>query len=176
MGWLSSLFNRKPDQLAPPGMRPIEITFTDEEQAAILEQHREISSDADLKPGHVLYAIPEMEQALRALGLVKHVHRQLAIAHKVPAAEFPSLLDKIIKTQVKACVVHGFPYYVYIWAVLNEEKGDAATAKKLYARFLSQQAEFEPTRVDELIVQLIKPEAWYDPEGAIAAAREVIEG
>jgi hypothetical protein len=153
-------------------MKRINVTFTDEEQAAISECIREANSFAP--PGKVLYVIPEMERALKALALVKLVRRQLAIADKAPAAEFPPLLDKIIKTQVKAYGLHDLPFYIYVWALLNEEKGDMETAKRLYALFLSEQAQFKPSKVDELIIQSITPEGWYDLEGAVSEARNMI--
>jgi hypothetical protein len=174
MSWLSRFFNRKSDEHAPAtGMKRIDITFTDEEEAAILEQAREFNSFAP-GPDQVLYVIPEMERAMKALGLVKHVRRQLGIADRVPAADFPPLLDKIIKTQAKACAVHGLPYYIYLWALLNEEKGDMETAKRLCALFLSQQAKFKPSEVDESMIQFIKIEGWYDVEEAIREARKMI--
>jgi hypothetical protein len=154
-------------------MKRIDIMFTDEEEAAILEQYREVNSFAP-EPGQVAYVIPEMERALKALGLVKHVFRQLGIANKVPAADFPPLLDKIIKTQAKAYVVHNLPFYTYLWALLNEEKGDMDTAKRLYGLFLSQQAEFKPSKVEEWIIGLIEFEEWYDLEEAIKEARKII--
>jgi hypothetical protein len=115
-----------------------------------------------------------MERALKALGLVKHVRRQLGIADKVPADEFLPLLDKIIRTQAKAYAVHGLPFYIYIWALLNAEKGDSEAAKRLYALFLSQQEAFKSSKVDEWIIQYIKIEGWYDVEEAIEEAREFL--
>jgi hypothetical protein len=154
-------------------MKPIDITFTEEEAAAILEHNREINSFAP-EPGQVLYVVPEMERALKALGLVKHVRRQLGIADNVPAAEVPPLLDKVIATQAKAYALHGLPFYIYLWALLNEEKGDTETAKRLYGLFLSQQADFKPSKVDEWIVQYIRIEGWYDVEEAIKEARKFL--
>lgn len=172
MSWLSRLFNPNSDLPDPPGMKRIDITFTEEEQAAILSHNRELNSFAP-EPGQVLYVVPEMERPLIALGLVKHVRRQLSTADKLTPAEYPALLDKIIKTQVKAYGMHALPFYIYLWALLSEEKGDTETSKRLCTLFLSQQAEFRPSKIDECIIQFIKIEGWYDVEEAIKVARKM---
>jgi hypothetical protein len=172
MSWLRRLFNPKADEPAPPQMERIAITFTEEEEAAISKQQREVDSFAP-EPGQVMCFSPEMANAMMALGLVKYVREQLGIADRVPAAEFPAIIEKIIKTQAKATALHSLPYYFYIWAVLNEEK-DMETAKRLHTLFLSKQASFKPNIVDKWIIQYINIEGWYSVEEAIEEAQKMI--
>jgi inorganic pyrophosphatase len=71
-------------------------------------------------------------------------------------------------------VLHELPYYVYLWAALNDVKNDMETAKRLYAMFLEHQAEFKPGIVDKCIINFLELEHWYDVEKAIREARKAI--
>lgn len=168
------LVQMKSSGTGPSGTQPANIIFTDEEAAAIAKQMREVNSAAPV-PGQVFQPTPEMARALTALGLVENVRAQMnARFGNVPEAEFPRFMDKIIKTQAKAYAIHSFPLYLYLWGWLNYEKGDVETAKGLCSKFLSEQANFKPSKVDEMIIQLITIEGWYGLDEDIKNARTII--
>jgi hypothetical protein len=157
----------------PGGRKRIDVTFTEEELEAIRKHGEQINSFAP-EPGQVLYVKDEMVNPLKAFALVEHVAKQMAFAHELPEEETGPLLDKVIATQAKACVLHELPYYLYLWATLNEAKGDMEAAKRLFALFLKYQAEFKPGKVDGFIIRLLKLEHWYDVEKAIREARTAV--
>ena len=168
LGWLRNLF------VAGKKRKPIAFSFTDEELEAIRKQGDEINSLTP-QPGQVFYVRNELVNPLKALALVKHVARQIAILNKLPKEQIRPLLDKAIATQAKACALHELPYYFFLWASLTKVKGDTETAKRLFGVFLKSQAQFKPRKGDRFIIGLLEADDLYHVEKAVVEARKAID-
>jgi hypothetical protein len=172
MGWFTRLFNRTPAVPPPPEIESPDLTLTNEEQAAVSKHKRGINAFAP-QPGLELQLAPALEAPFKALALVEHVRELLGLADQTAQADLPALFERMIKTQTKAYTMHRLPFYAYILGVLYGQKGDAETAKKLYAFFLSEQRKFRPTDADQWVIRFIQIDDWYEVDAAIADARKI---
>src|SRR5262245_6831993 len=70
----------------------VDLTFTEEELEAI-RKHGELLNSFAPEPGQVLNVADELVNPLKALALVEHVAKQMAL--EVPEEEFGPLMDKV---------------------------------------------------------------------------------
>ena len=160
---------------AKPSKVPIEVTFTHEELEAIQRNREAFVAAASVPEGWSLAAAPKMADAIDALGLIEYIEDQLSIANKVSEEKAMSIVEKVITTLAKICAMHDLPFYFYVWANVNETKGDMETAKRLYALFLRFQSEFTPDKVDNIIITYLQQaKTWFNVEDAIANAQRAI--
>src|SRR5262245_37893873 len=77
----------------------VDVTCTEEELEAS-RRHGELLNLFAPEPGQVLHVAVELANPLKALALVEHVAKQMAL--EVPEEEFGPLMNKVIATQAKA--------------------------------------------------------------------------
>jgi len=150
----------------------IALTFTEKENEAIRTERQLWTSSVPLEPDQRLIVHPKMANAIDALGLIEYVRTLVAAAHDLPQSERGVVLEEATKVQIKAYVMHDLPYYLYLWATLCEEKGDAERATRLYALFLEEQNRFQPDKIDALVIKYLAPEHWFNIDGATQYARQ----
>jgi hypothetical protein len=150
----------KPKSNAPKGLVPVDVKFTADEQEAMsraIERFDAVVTNAHAPEGTRMFTPPKVANAISAQGLTEYVEDlQREIQNSDFAATTANLMDKAVKSQMKAYALHHLPIYLFRLAGMYECAGDEAKSQEFSQLFQRAQDEFEPDQIDKIFLELIE--------------------
>jgi hypothetical protein len=169
MGLLDKFKSRRK---APEGYEFVDFEFTEEEAAAIrsgLQRYDDVFNE-DAPEGTRVAVTHKMHDAMKARALVEYVEDLTFRLETGSETDFPAIMDKGIKAQMKAYAIHNLPAYLYRVAAMFDVIGNDAKAKQLFQQFVQLQSTFSPDEVDTLFLE----QPGFDMDEAMAKAIQKI--
>lgn len=128
---------------------PVDIDFTEEENAAIQRNLSMYQSAGGADPGHTLVVPAKTRDCIIAQGLRYYVADLMRLVATDPhRSDAASLLDKAIRALIKAYAVHNLPMVLFQLGVMVELTGDLEHSRQFFQLFLDQQEKFRPDDID----------------------------
>jgi hypothetical protein len=161
-------FRSKPD--IPTGYSEVKVDFTEEESKAInrsLQMYASIAN-ANAPEGTTMFVPPKVKNAMTAQALTEYVEGLVSQLQDCSTQELTAIMDKAIKSQLKAYAIHNLPIYIFQAAGMFELTGDVHNAWKFFGLFLRVQDEFKPDQIDTSFLN----QTGFDIPNIVAMARE----
>lgn len=156
----------------PKGYAEVNVEFTEEESEAIsasIEEYAAIAN-AGAPEGTTMVVPTKVKDGMMAKALTEYVEDLVSQLADCNSQEPTAILDKAIKSQLKAYAMHNLPIYLFQAAGMFELSGDVQNAKKFFGLFLRAQNQFKPDQIDSIFLS----QAGFDIPEIVALARNKI--
>lgn len=146
----------------------MKVGFTADENDAMsrtLDRYASIAN-AHAPEGMRMFGPAKVIDAVKAQGLTEYVEDlKRDMQNCDSSTNINTLMDKAIKAQMKAYLLHNLPVYMFQLAEMYELAGDVEKSREFSQLFQQVQDEFTPDPIDTIFLEMIETVKGLEKEG-----------